>query len=67
LKVLVNGMETEVPSRATLYTLLRTTEEPHGPDMIVEVNRRFIHLEAYDSTYLEEGDSIEIIHLAMGG
>jgi thiamine biosynthesis protein ThiS len=35
--------------------------------MIVEINHRFIHAEAYDRTMVTEGDRMEIIHLAMGG
>jgi sulfur carrier protein ThiS len=35
--------------------------------MIVELNRRFIHLRDYSTTTVNEGDNVEMIHLAFCG
>ncbi len=67
LKVVVNGMEMEVPGATNISGLLEILEEPYTPDMIIEINHRFIHAQAYDKTFLKAGDRMEIIHLAMGG
>lgn len=67
MKIVVNGIDMEVPAGTTVSTLLRIIEESHTPDMIVEINHRFIHAQAYETILLKEGDRIEVIHLAMGG
>ena len=67
LKVIANGLETEIPEGTTVTRLLDILEELSRPDMIVEINRRFIHAKLYESTILSAGDSVEIIHLDIGG
>jgi len=67
LKIIANGLETEIPEGTTVTQLLDILEEPLKPDMIVEINRRFIHAKLYESTMLNAGDSVEIIHLDIGG
>ena len=46
--------------------LLEALEEPMRPDMIVEINRRFIYPKDYKSLTLRAGDKVEIIHLDIG-
>jgi thiamine biosynthesis protein ThiS len=67
LKIIANGLETEIPEGTTVMQLLDILEEPPTPDMIVEINRRFIHATFYEPTILNAGDSVEIIHLDLGG
>jgi len=67
LKIIANGLETEIPEGTTVTRLLDILEELSRPDMIVEINRRFIHVKFYESTILNTGDSVEIIHLDIGG
>ena len=67
MKIIANGLETEIPEGTTVTQLLDILEEPLKPDMIVEINRRFIHAKLYESTMLNAGDSVEIIHLDIGG
>jgi len=67
LRVVVNGFEMEIPEGTTVMQLLDIMDEPLKPDMIVEINRRFIHAKLYESTILRAGDSAEIIHLDIGG
>jgi thiamine biosynthesis protein ThiS len=67
LKIIANGLETEIPEGTTVMQLLDILEEPPTPDMIVEINRKFIHATFYESTILNAGDNVEIIHLDLGG
>lgn len=67
IKIIANGFEEEIPHGTTVGELLELLREPARPDMIVEVNRRFIHLKDYPSTVIEEGDRVEVIHLDIGG
>ena len=67
MKVFINGLDTEVPADTTVSALLRIIDEPQASDMIIEINHRFIPTQDYEVTYLQDGDSTEVIHLAMGG
>ena len=66
-KIVVNGQEIKVMRGMTVCELLDLLKESYRSDMLVEINNRFIHEKIYDSTMLQEGDCIEIIHMAMGG
>ena len=67
MKVFINGLDTGVPAGTTISTLLGIIGEPEASDMIIEINHRFIPTQDYEVTCLQDGDSIEVIHLAMGG
>ncbi|MGA2734332.1 MAG: sulfur carrier protein ThiS [Syntrophobacteraceae bacterium] len=67
MKITASGMELEVPVGSTIARLLDILGETVRQDMIVELNRRFIHIRDYSATIVNEGDIIEIIHLAFGG
>ncbi len=67
MRIFVNGVQMEIQGETTLLSLLDSLEKSDRTDMLVEVNHRFIHNKVYESTRLEEGDEIEIIHMAMGG
>lgn len=67
MKIVVNGVEMEVQKGATVSSLLDILEESDRTDMLVEINHQFMHARVYDSIGLEEGDNIEIIHMATGG
>ncbi len=67
IKITANGFEMEVPRETTLEKLLDILEETVRPDVIVELNRKFVHLNDYSATFLKEGDDVEVIHLEMGG
>jgi thiamine biosynthesis protein ThiS len=67
IKIFVNGVEMRIPMETSVSGLFTLLDEGRTPDMIVEINHRFVHAHTYDTTRLKEGDRIEIIHLAMGG
>ena len=67
MKIMASGMELEVPAGSSIEKLLDILGETVRQDMIVELNRRFIHRRDYSTTIVNESDIIEIIHLAFGG
>ncbi len=67
LRVVLNGVPMDVQSGTTVAALLELVNESNRPDMLVEINHRFIHTNSYPSTLLHDDDQIEIIHMAMGG
>ena len=67
MKITASGMELEVPAGSTIESLLDILGEAVRQDMIVELNRRFIHTRDYSNTIVNESDVVEIIHLAFGG
>ncbi len=67
MKITASGMELEVPAGSTIERLLDILGETVRQDMIVELNRRFIHVRDYSTTIVKESDVVEIIHLAFGG
>ncbi|MGO9018033.1 MAG: sulfur carrier protein ThiS [Syntrophobacteraceae bacterium] len=67
MKITASGMELEVPAGSTVETLLDILRETVRQDMIVELNRRFIHVRDYSTTIVNEGDMVEMIHLSFGG
>ena len=67
VKVIVNGMDLEVRKGTPLSELLDRMEETGRSDLLVEINNRFIHEKAYGSVVVQEGDEIEIMHMAVGG
>ncbi len=67
MKITASGMELEVPAGSTIERLLDILGETVRQDMIVELNRRFIHVRDYSTTVVGEGDIVEMIHLNFGG
>lgn len=67
INIIANGLELAVPHGTTLSRLLDMMEEPVRPDIMVEVNRKFVHLKQYSTTTVNEGDNVEVIALDIGG
>jgi len=67
LKIIVDGIETEMLEGTTVSRLLEILEEPLKSDLIIEINKRFVHAKDYSNRVLKGGDSVEIIHLDIGG
>lgn len=67
IKIVANGLETRIPYGTTVVKFLDIMKEPVRPDMIVEINRRFIHFKEYSITTINDGDNIEVIGLDFGG
>ena len=67
IKITANGLEHKIPYGMTVVEFLAHMKEPVRHDLIVEINRRFIHIKEYSITTIHEGDNIEIIGLDFGG
>lgn len=67
MKITASGTELEVPSGCTIETLLSILGESPRHDMVVEINRVFVHAKAYSSTVIKEGDDVEMLYLSFGG
>ncbi|HOS59276.1 MAG TPA: sulfur carrier protein ThiS [Syntrophorhabdaceae bacterium] len=67
MKIIVDGIETEMLEGTTVSRLLEILEEPLKSDLIIEINKRFVHAKDYSNRVLKGGDSVEIIHLDIGG
>ena len=64
--VIINGFKDSIPEKASIAEVINSSRE-FEIHMIVELNRRFIHQKDYETTYLTEGDVLELIHPAFGG
>jgi thiamine biosynthesis protein ThiS len=67
IMITANGSELKLHPGTTVTELLDLMKEPVRHDLIVEINRKFIHLRDYDNTIVNEGDKVEVIGLDFGG
>lgn len=66
IKIRVNGREMEVEERLNLSELLKDLGiSPKG--IAVEINREIIPKSQYGSTFIKEGDRIEVVEMVGGG
>lgn len=66
IRIIVNGMEEEVPEGATLSFLIEHFQEK-DPALIVEHNGRFIFPKDYSTTTVSPNDRVEFINPDFGG
>lgn len=66
MEIVVNGMSETVPSQSTMASLIVLFEEEH-PELIAELNGRFVHPRNYAETRVSPGDRVEFINAAFGG
>jgi thiamine biosynthesis protein ThiS len=66
MRVTINGFKESIPEKASIAEVIHSIRE-FEIHMIVELNHRFIHQKDYQTTYLSEGDVLELIHPAFGG
>jgi len=66
IRIVVNGMPEEVPPSATLTDLIGLFGEM-DPDLIVELNGRFVFAQDYTATRVAPNDRVEFIHPNFGG
>ncbi len=64
--VIINGYKESLPEKASIAEVIHANRE-FEIHMIVELNHRFVHQKDYETTYLTEGDVLELIHPAFGG
>ena len=66
LEITVNGDSVSVPDGATVSALLAQLELA-GDRVAVERNRSIVSRTLWDSTILQAGDVLEVVHFVGGG
>ena len=65
-QIIVNGDRRKIEEGMSLLKLIETSRL--RPQLIaVELNRKIVSREQYDTINLSEGDEIEIVHVVGGG
>lgn len=66
MTVFINGEKREIAAELSVAQLLQELGIRPGR-VVVELNRDVISRESHDTTFLKEGDNIEIVHFVGGG
>jgi len=66
IEIILNDLPQQVPENSSLDDLIRDLGED-DPDLIVELNRRFVYPRDYAPTIVEKGDQLELINPNFGG
>jgi thiamine biosynthesis protein ThiS len=66
IKIVVNGFEEEVPSGSSIEFLIKHFKEI-DPNLIVELNGRFIYPKEYPASIIKENDRVEFVNPNLGG
>ena len=66
IEIIVNDMPIEVESESRLDRLIKHFGEV-DPDLIVELNGKFVYPKAYAGTIVSDGDRLEFINPNFGG
>jgi thiamine biosynthesis protein ThiS len=66
ITIIVDGFEESVPGGTTLARVIDIHQAQHK-DLMAEVNGRFVYPKDYETTVLQQGDRVELVHLAFGG
>ncbi len=66
MKVVINGVESEVKENLSLSSLLETLDLPVAR-VAVELNQTVVRRSTWAETMLIENDKIEIVHFVGGG
>jgi sulfur carrier protein len=65
MTIQLNGEVRDIPT-GSVDALLRSLEiDPRT--VVVELNRAIVRRAAFESTYIKEGDEIELVHFVGGG
>jgi sulfur carrier protein len=66
MKIRVNGEEREINQGLSVTQLLQELQLRPGR-IVIELNRHILAREHHNSTLLNEGDVLEIVHFVGGG
>ena len=66
IEIRIKDLTERVQAGSSLETLIRQFDE-RDPDLIVELNGRFIYPRAYGTTIVRAGDEIEFLNPNFGG
>ncbi len=66
-KIIVNGEDQEVQLPVTVSELIKLNKV-FQPEMVsVQVNEEFVEREDFDTTQINEGDSVDFLYFMGGG
>ena len=66
IEIRINDLPERVPAGSSLESLIQLFDE-RDPDLIVELNGRFIYPRDYAKTVVKSGDEIELMNPDFGG
>ena len=66
IEISLNDEPERVPTNSSLETLIKHFGEA-DPDLIVELNGRFVYPRVYAATIVNTGDRLELINPNFGG
>lgn len=66
MKVIINGNETDIPENSTITDVLEIMNIK-STMLVVEKNLNIVDKIDYDTTTIQEGDSLEIVGFFGGG
>ena len=66
-KIIVNGEDQEVKLPVTVSELIKLNDVLQPEMVSVQVNEEFVEREDFDTTQLNEGDSIAFLYFMGGG
>lgn len=68
MRLIVDGVSSnEYPNRLTISGLLEMKDIEAVPWLVISINDVFYKREKYQSTYLNDGDRVELIYIRGGG
>ncbi len=66
MKIEINGLEENVPENISIEALIELFKEG-DPDLIVEVNGKYIYPKNFKTTTISENNTVEFINPNLGG
>ena len=66
IEIILNDTRERIPAHSSLQNIIGHFKET-DPDLIVELNGRFVYPRTYATTLLDEGDRLEFINPNFGG
>ncbi|MDW7645960.1 MAG: sulfur carrier protein ThiS [Desulfuromonadales bacterium] len=66
MTILLNGREKTLEAALTVAELIEQLQLA-ADRVAVELNRAIVSRQAFDTTHLQDGDQIEIVHFVGGG
>lgn len=66
IEIILNDLPQKVPANSSLAVLIRHLKEA-DPDLIVELNGRFVYPRDYADIIVSQGDQLELINPNFGG
>lgn len=66
-KILVNGKEQEIVSEITIAELIKLNNVEQPTMVTIQLNRKFVNRDTYDTTKVKEGDEVDFLYFMGGG